>query len=114
MPFVIKLKHGGHKNIYDMSITQPFCTTVSESGIISLPPEFYGEQVDVTVCKKPSSSLSVDRDEFWEKKPLEEIDAEQGGPKICTNPDEYFGFLSEFWGSQDEVEEFLRKRREEP
>ena len=96
-----------------MSITQPFCTTVSESGIITLPPEFRGEQVDVTVRRK-SPSLPVNRDEFWQKKSLDEIDAEQGGPKICTNPDEYFGFLSELWSSKEEVEEFLCKRKEEP
>ena len=96
-----------------MSIAQPFCTTVSTSGTITLPPEFWGEQVDVTVRRK-SPLLPTDRDEFWQNRSLEEIDAEQGGPKICTNPDEYFGFLSELWDSNEEMEEFLRKRKEEP
>jgi len=96
-----------------MSLTQPFCTIVSDGGTITLPPEFWGELVAVTVRRK-SPTQPVDREEFWRKQSLDEIDAGQGGPKICTSPDEYFGFLSEFWGSKEDVETFLRKRKEEP
>ena len=95
-----------------MSLAQQFYTTVPESGTITLPPEFRGTEVVIleTTPKKPPA---IAPDEFWRRKTLDEIDAEQGGPKICTNPDEYFGFLSEFLGSKEEVEEFLRRRKEE-
>ena len=93
--------------------TFSFHTTVPSNGTITLPPEFRGNQVDVIVRKK-SVPLPEDDDDFWRKKSLDEIVAEQGGPRICTNPDEYFGFLSDLWDSKEEVEEFLRRRKEEP
>ena len=95
-----------------MSTMPYFYTTVPESGTITLPEEFRGNQVDITVRRK-SGPLPNNSDDFWRKKPLDEIVAEQGGPKICTNPDEYFGFLSELWDSKEEVEEFLLKRKDE-
>jgi len=95
-----------------MTLTQPFYTTVPESGTITLPPKYRGVEVTIheTISKKP---LPRDRDEFWRKKSLEEIVAEQGGPKVCTNPDEYFGSLAFLWDSEEEMETFLKKRREE-
>jgi len=95
-----------------MSIAQPFYTTVPESGMITLPPIYRGIEVIVhgTTSEKP---LPVDREEFWRKKTLDEIVAEQGGPKICTNPEEYFGSLSFLWDSEEEMETFLKKRKDE-
>jgi len=96
-----------------MSIAQHFYTTVPESGTITLPPEFCGDQVDVIVLKKSVPLPLPGGDDFWRKKSLDEIVAEQGGPRICTDPDEYFGSLAFLWDSEEEMEMFLEKRKEE-
>ena len=96
-----------------MSTTQIFHTTVPESGTITLPPEFCGNPVNVIMRKKNDTLQPGCDADFWRLKPLEEIDAEQGGPKICTNPDDYFGWMADFWESKEEMEEFLRRRKEE-
>jgi hypothetical protein len=99
-----------------MLTTQPFFTTASESGTITLPEELHGKRLKIVVeneTPKKNTEIPSDND-FWHKKSLDEIDAEQGGPKICTNPDDYFGFLSDIWESKEEVEQFLRRRKNEP
>ena len=93
-----------------MTLTQPFYTTVPESGTITLPPEYRGAEIMIRETA-PKKMLPMDSREFPRRKTLDEIAAEQGGPKICTNPDEYFGFLADFWDSPEEVEEFLRRRK---
>ena len=95
-----------------MSVAQPFYTTVPSSGTITLPPEFRGTEVMIREAA-PKKPLPENDDDFWRKKSLDEIDAEQGGPKICTNPDEYFGSLAFLWDSKEEIEMFLKKRKEE-
>ena len=96
-----------------MSTMQIFCTTVPESGMIALPPEFCGNQVNVIMHKK-SDALQPGCDaDFWRLKPLEEIQAEQGGPRVCTDIDFYFGWAPDIWESEEEMEEFLRRRKEE-
>jgi len=96
-----------------MSTPQVFYTTVPDDGTISLPPEFCGRRVDVIVRRESDALRPGDDDDFWNPKTLDEIDAEQGGPKICTDPDFYFGWMSDFWESKEEMEEFLRRRKEE-
>jgi len=95
-----------------MSTTQPFYARVPESGTITLPPEFWTTEVMIleTTPKKPKS---MESNEFWQTKSLEEIAAEQGGSKICVSPDAYFGSLAFLWDSEEEIETFLEKRREE-
>ena len=85
---------------------------VPESGTITLPPEFRTTEVMIleTTPKKPKTT---EGSEFWQTKSLDEIAAEQGGQKICTNPDTYFGSLAFLWDSAEEMETFLEKRREE-
>ena len=96
-----------------MSTMQVFYTTVPSDGKITLPPEFCGNQVEMVVRKK-SEQMQLDCDaDFWRMKSLDEIDAEQGGPRICTNPDDYFGWMPDIWESDEEMEEFLRRRKEE-
>ena len=93
-----------------MTLTQPFYTTVPESGTITLPPKYRGVEVTIheTIPKKP---LPIDRDEFWRKKSLEEIVAEQGGPKVCTNPASLWERYPKLWDSEEELEEFLERRK---
>ena len=95
-----------------MSATQPFYASVPESGTITLPPEFRTTEVMIleTTSKMPSS---IDRHEFWRTQSLDEIAAEQGGAKVCTNPNEYFGSLAFLWDSEEEMETFLKKRKDE-
>jgi len=91
-----------------MSVTQPFYTTVPESGTITLPQKF--RTTEVMILKTPNPTNC---DEFWKTKSLDEIVVEQGGPKVCTNPDEYVGSLAFLWDSDDEIETFLKKRKDE-
>ena len=39
--------------------------------------------------------------------------AEQAGPTVCAVPDEYFGSLAFLWDSNEEIETFLKRRKEE-
>jgi hypothetical protein len=88
---------------------QPFYTTsVPENGTITLPQKFRATKVMILETPSPT-----DRNEFWQTKSLDEIVAEQGGPKACTNPDEYFGSLAFLWDSEEEMETFLKKRKDE-
>ena len=95
-----------------MSIPKPFYVIVPESGTITLPSEFRTAEVMIleTTSKKPKTT---ENNEFWQTKSLDEIAAEQGGPKVCTNPDAYFGSLAFLWDSEAEMETFLEKRRDE-
>ncbi len=66
---------------------------------IPLPEELRGNKIEVILLKKPRhSKLLENDDDFWRTKSLDEIAAEQGGPKIHTDSDKYFGFLSDFMG----------------
>lgn len=89
--------------------------TVPPDGTIPvvLPEELRGQEVEMKIERKSRPVAIPDSESFWRKKTLEEIDAEQGGPKVCTDPDKYFGFLSDLWDSEEEIEEFLRRRKEE-
>jgi hypothetical protein len=95
-----------------MSIAQPFYTTIPESGTITLPPEFRTAEVMIleTPLKNPTP---IDYSDCWQTKSLDEIAAEQGGTKNCTNPDEYVGSLAFLWDSDEEIEAFLKKRKDE-
>jgi len=92
-----------------MSTSQPFYATVPESGTITLPPEFRGAEVTI-IETVPKKTAPMNDDDF---KSLDEIDAEQGGPKICMNSGDYFGYMSELWNSKEEMEQFLHRRKEE-
>ncbi len=46
-------------------------------------------------------------------KTLEEIVAEQGGPRICTDPDDLSRDFPKIWDTEEEIEVFLRRRKEE-
>ena len=92
-----------------MSTTQPFYAMVPESGTITLPPEFRTTEVMIL----ETTPKTTEGSEFWQTKSLDEIAAEQGGSKVCTNPDSYFGSLAFLWDSEEEMETFLEKRREE-
>ena len=96
-----------------MATTQVFHTIVPDDGTITLPSEFRGNRVDVIVCRESDALRPGCDADFWNPKTLDEIVAEQGGPKICTDPDFYFGWMSDFWESKEEMEEFLRRRKEE-
>jgi len=93
-----------------MSIAQHFYTTVPESGVITLPPQFSGSKVTIHTAS-PRNPLSVDPDEFWRKKLLDEIVAEQGGPRICTNPESLGEGFPKLWDTVEELEEFLERRK---
>jgi hypothetical protein len=85
---------------------------VPESGTITLPPEFRTAEVIVREAT-PKKMSPMSCNDFWQTKSLDEIAAEQGGTKVCTNPDEYFGSLAFLWDSEDELETFLKKRKDE-
>jgi len=96
-----------------MSTQQIFRTTVPSDGTITLPPEFCGSPVEIAMCKKSNLLPPGCVDDFRRMKSLDEIEAEQGGPRVCTDPDLYFGWMADFWESKEEMEEFLRRRKEE-
>ncbi|MDR1964865.1 MAG: hypothetical protein LBQ50_13925 [Planctomycetaceae bacterium] len=83
--------------------------SVPEGGAVVLPPEFYGSKV-VVIKKTPP--LPENNDHWKHQKTLEEL-AEEQGEKRFTDPNRVFGTLSFLWDSKEEVEEFLRKRKEE-
>jgi len=93
-----------------MTQTQPYFTTVPASGTITLPSRYWDTEVMVleTALKKP---LSVHCDESWRKKSLDEIIARQGGPKICKNPERLWEDFPKLWDSEEELEEFLERRK---
>ena len=90
---------------------QVFYTTVPGDGTITLPPEFYGNQVEMIVRKK-SGMLQPDCDaDSRRMKSLDEIVAEQGGPRVCTNPDSLWEDFPKLWDTEAELEEFLERRK---
>jgi len=94
-----------------MSAPQVFHTTVPSDGMITLPPEFCGNQVDVIVHNE-SDALQLGCDSNnWRKKTLDEIVAEQGGPRICTNPTSLWEGFPKLWDTEAELEEFLERRK---
>lgn len=89
---------------------------VGPDGMIAVPSELCGREVDVRIvpavrCDDERIRTVIDPEEFWRKKSLDEIAAEQDGYKICTNPDDYFGYLEPLWDSPEELEEFLERRK---
>ena len=94
-----------------MSTMQVFHTTVPESGTITLPPEFCGGNVEVVVRKKPTPLQPDCDDDFRRKKSLDEIVAEQGGPRICTNPASLWEDFPKLWDTETELEEFFERRK---
>ena len=90
---------------------QVFYTTVPESGTITLPPEFCGNQVDVIVRKKNHLLQPGCDDNFWGKKPLDKIIVEQGGQRVCTNPARLWEKFPKLWDTEAELEEFLERRK---
>ena len=92
--------------------TFPFHTTVPTNCTITLPPEFCGEQVDVIVRRKSAPlPLPDNDDDFFRQQSLNEIVAEQGGPRICINPARLWEDFPKLWDSETELEEFLERRK---
>jgi len=83
-------------------------TSVPDDGTIVLPQEFRGSKV-IVLKNKPA--LPENNDHWKNKKSLDEIIQEQG-IKPMTDPDRYFGSLSFLWDSKEDVEDFLRRRKE--
>ncbi|MDR0328361.1 MAG: hypothetical protein LBI05_08715 [Planctomycetaceae bacterium] len=52
----------------------------------------------------------ADKD-FRCKKTLDEIIAEQGGPRVCTNPENLGKDMPQLWDTEAELEEFLERRK---
>ncbi len=78
---------------------------------IPLPEELRGDDIEVIVMRK-SDRLKPGCDaDFWRKKSLDEIAAEQGGPKICTDPNSLWEGFPKLWDTQEELEEFLERRK---
>ena len=94
-----------------MTMTLPFHTTVSTDCTITLPPEFCGNQVDVIVSRKIAPLPLPDNDDLGRKKSLDEIVAQQGGPRTCTNPTSLSEGFPKLWDSEAELEEFLERRK---
>ena len=89
-----------------------FHTTVPADCMIALPSEFCGDQVDVIVRRKTAPPPLLDNtDDLGRKKTLDEIIAEQGGPRTCTNPASLSKGFPKLWNSEAEVEEFLERRK---
>ena len=80
-----------------------FHTTVATDCTITLPPEFCGDQIDVIVRRKFADS--------GQKQLLDEIIAEQGGPRTCTNPASLSENFPKLWENETELEEFLERRK---
>ncbi|MDR0610941.1 MAG: hypothetical protein LBG58_12575 [Planctomycetaceae bacterium] len=83
-------------------------TFVPDSGSITLPPEFCGTEV-VVIEKTPP--LPENNDHWKHQKTLDEL-AEEQGVGLCTDPNRVFGTLSFLWDSPEEIEEFLRRRKQ--
>lgn len=83
-------------------------TFVPKGGTITLPPEF--DNADVVVLKK-GLPLPENNDHWKHQKTLEELEQEQGCKRF-TDPSRVFGTLSFLWDSEEEVEEFLRRRKD--
>jgi len=49
--------------------------------------------------------------EFRKKKSLDEIIAEQGGPRVCTNPTRLWEDFPKLWETEAELDEFLERRK---
>ena len=96
---------------------------------IDLPEELRGEPLKIVVAKEPAQTkdveISVDdflrqytgilKDcgiaDFGQKKSLDEIIAEQGGSRTCTNPTNLSEGFPKLWDSESELEEFLERRK---
>jgi hypothetical protein len=83
-------------------------TFVPQGGVITLPPEFDNTEV---VVQKKTPPLPKNNDHWTKQKTLEELIQEQGD-KTMLDPDSFFGGLSFLWDSQEEMEEFLSRRKE--
>jgi len=90
---------------------QVFYTTVPESGTITLPSEFCGNHVEMVVRRKSDQLQSGCDSDFRRIKSLDEIVAEQGGPRVCTNPDSLWKDFPKLWDTEAELEEFLERRK---
>jgi hypothetical protein len=88
--------------------TLHFVTTVPADCTITLPLGFCGSQVDVTVRRK---SAPLPDGNFGQTKSLDEIVAEQGGPRTCVNPISLSEGFPKLWDSEAELEEFLERRK---
>jgi len=75
---------------------------VPADGTITLPEPFRGRNVSVISPPNP-----------LDHKTLDEIIEEQGGPKICRNVANLSRDFPKIWDTEEELEEFLRKRKEE-
>ena len=94
-----------------MTTLQVFYTTVPGDGIIALPPEFCGSRVDVVVRKEPDALLPEGDNDLRKPKTLDEIVAEQGGPRVCTNPASLWEDFPKLWNTEAELEDFLERRK---
>ena len=90
---------------------QVFYTTVPESGTITLPSEFCGNHVEMVVRRKTDQLQPRCDSDLRRIKSLDEIVAEQGGPRVCTNPDSLWEDFPKLWDTESELEEFLERRK---
>jgi len=95
-----------------MSIAQHFYTTVPESGMITLPPEYRGKIVKLSTEEEEEKLLRImqSNDNFWHPKSLEEI-LKNAGP-IQDIRDLYP--KESIWDSDEEFIEFLEAIGENP
>jgi hypothetical protein len=94
--------------------TFPFHTTVLDNGMLAvpLPEEFRGKTVNV-LTDEEEKLLRIIRanEDVRRKKTLDEIIAEQGGPRVCTNPESLGEDMPKLWNTEAELEEFLEHRK---
>jgi hypothetical protein len=91
--------------------TLHFHTTVPADCTITLPPEFCGDLVDVIVRRESTPLPLPNEGGFRKKKSLDEIIAEQGGPRTCTNPTSLSEGFPKLWDNEAELKEFLERRQ---
>lgn len=96
-----------------------FETTVPADGNITLPQEYRGKDICVHVLEEEKQPPSLPKDNspknnpFFRKLSLEEIDAQQGGPKICNDPRKLSEDFPKIWDSKEDIEDFLARRKTE-
>jgi hypothetical protein len=91
----------------------PFHATVLDDGMLAvpLPEEFRGKTVKLLMDDEKLLRIMQTDGDFRSKKTLDEIVAEQGGPRICTNPTSLWEDFPKLWDTEAELEEFLENRK---
>ena len=80
---------------------------------IALPEELRGEPLEIVVAKEPAKTQDVEIfiANFGQKLSLDEIVAEQGGPRTCISPTSLSEGFPKLWDNEAEVKEFLERRK---